>query len=311
LTLSAAFPYSSLKIPGWGHDVQELKGRTAVVTGAASGIGRAIVQRLVAEGMQVVLADVEPEALAATTRALERDGARVLGVPTDVTEVASLEALLAAANRRFGNVHVLCNNAGVGPPAEPQLWLNTPNDWRWTFGVNVFGVANGLHVFLPHMVGHGDEGHVVNTSSPDGGIVALPSAAVYASSKAAVVTMTECLHHQLRTLGARIGASVLLPAGGLLLTGLWTADRNRPEHLVRERPRSRPAMTAEQFREHMARQGQPVPVMPLEAVASWVVDGIRTGRFWLLPDGLMDDEVRGRAEAIIARKEPYLHRVDV
>ena len=107
----------------------------------------------------------------------------------------------------------------------------------------------------------------------DGGIVAMPNAAVYASSKAAVVTMTECLHHQLRTMGSKIGASVLLPSGGLLLTGLWTADRNRPADLARERPRSRPGMTAEAFREHMAAQGHEIPVMPLDEVASWVVEG--------------------------------------
>ena len=232
-------------------------------------------------------------------------------MPTDVTDVDSLHALLDAATKRFGNVHLLCNNAGVGPPAEPQLWLNTPNDWRWTFGVNVFGVANGIHVFLPHMVDHGEDGHVVNTSSPDGGIVAMANAGVYASSKAAVVTLTECLHHQLRALGSRIGASVLLPAGGLLLTGLWTADRNRPDDLARERPRSRPGMTAEQFRAMMSEQGREIPVMPLEEVASWVVDGVLGDRFWLLPDGLMDDEVRARAEAVIARKEPYLHQAGV
>jgi NAD(P)-dependent dehydrogenase (short-subunit alcohol dehydrogenase family) len=286
--------------------VDALDGRTAVVTGAASGIGRALAERFASEAMQVVLADVEPDALAATTAALEAAGATVMGVPTDVTDVASVAALLDAATSRFGNVHVLCNNAGVGPPAEPQLWLNTPNDWRWTFGVNVFGVANGIHVFLPHMVDHGEDGHVVNTSSPDGGIVAMPSAAVYASSKAAVVTMTECLHHQLRALDARISASVLLPAGGLLLTGLWTADRNRPDELARERPRSRPGMSADGFRELMKAQGREIPVMPLDEIASWVVDGILADRFWLLPDGLMDDEVRARAEAIIARKAPYL-----
>jgi len=291
--------------------VEELTGRTAVVTGAASGIGRAIVERFVREGMQVVLADVEPGALKATTDTLASGGAQVLGVPTDVTDVDSLQALLDATSERFGNVHVLCNNAGVGPPAEPQLWLNTPNDWRWTFSVNVFGVANGLNVFLPHMVEHGEPGHVVNTSSPDGGIVAMPSAAVYASSKAAVVTMTECLHHQLRTLGSAISASVLLPAGGLLLTGLWTADRNRPSELERERPRSRPGMTPEAFRQHMQAQGRDVPVQPLDEVAGWVVDGILADRFWLLPDGLMDAEVRARAEAIIARQEPYLHQAGI
>jgi NAD(P)-dependent dehydrogenase (short-subunit alcohol dehydrogenase family) len=291
--------------------VQTLTGRTAVVTGAASGIGRAIVERFAAEGMRVVLADVEPEALRATTAALTDGGADVIGVATDVTDVDSVRALLDAATTRFGNVHVLCNNAGVGPPAEPQVWLNTPNDWRWTFGVNVFGVANGIHVFLPHMVDHGEDGHVVNTSSPDGGIVAMPSAAVYASSKAAVVTLTECLHHQLRALGSRIGASVLLPAGGLLLTGLWTADRNRPDALARERPRSRPGMSAEDFRSMMSSQGHDIPVMPLTEVASWVVDGVLHDRFWLLPDGVMDDDVRARAEAIVARKEPYLHHAGI
>jgi NAD(P)-dependent dehydrogenase (short-subunit alcohol dehydrogenase family) len=291
--------------------VESLEDRTAVVTGAASGIGRAMVERFADEGMRVVLADIEPEALATTTKGLVERGAAAIGVPTDVTDVDSLRALLAAANERFGAVHVLCNNAGVGPPAEPQLWLNTPNDWRWTFEVNVLGVANGLHVFLPHMVDHGQDGHVVNTSSPDGGIVAMPSAAVYASSKAAVVTMTECLHHQLRSSGSRISASVLLPSGGLLLTGLWTADRNRPDALARERPRSRPGMTAEAFRDHMAARGHDLAVMPLEEVASWVVDGILHDRFWLLPDGLLDDEVRGRAEAIIGRRSPYLHQAGI
>ncbi|HWC38445.1 MAG TPA: SDR family NAD(P)-dependent oxidoreductase, partial [Acidimicrobiales bacterium] len=128
--------------------MESLTGRTAVVTGAASGIGRAITERLAAEGMNVVLADVEDGALAETTAALIDAGARAVGVPTDVTSVAAVQSLLAAATSEFGNVHVLCNNAGVGPPAEPQLWLNTPNDWRWTFGVNVFGAANGLHVFV-------------------------------------------------------------------------------------------------------------------------------------------------------------------
>ena len=288
-----------------------LQGRTAVVTGAASGIGRAMAERFGAEGMSVVLADIEQDALEATTSALAATGVPALAVRTDVTDLASVEGLLAATVDRFGPVHVLCNNAGVGPPAEPQLWLNTPNDWRWTFEVNVFGVVNGLSVFVPHMVRHGDEGHIVNTSSPDGGIVAMPSAAVYASSKAALVTITECLHHQLATLGSRIGASVLLPSGGLLLTGLWTADRNRPPALERERPRSRPGMTPEAFRSLMAEQGREIAIQPLEEIAGWVVDGILGDRFWILPDGVMDDEVRARAQAIIDRRAPYLHAAGI
>lgn len=291
--------------------MDELRGRTAVVTGAASGIGLAMVRRFAAEGMRVVLADIEPGALATAVDELTGSGAEVLGVPTDVTSLESVAGLLEAACARFDRVHLLCNNAGVGPPAEPQLWLNTPNDWRWTFEVNVFGVVNGINTFLPHMIGHGEPGHVVNTSSPDGGIVAMPSAGVYASSKAAVVTLTECLHFQLAALDAAVGASVLLPTGGLLMTGLWTADRNRPESLARERPRSRPGMTPESFRAMMADQGHDVPVMPLDEVAGWVVDGVRSNRFWLMPDGLMDDEVRARAEAIVDRTSPYLHQAGI
>ncbi len=290
-----------------GDHVDALSGRTAVVTGAASGIGRAMVERFAAEGMNVVLADIEPGALGEATDAVVAGGSPAIGVRTDVTDIDSVQALCDAARERFGPVHVLCNNAGVGPPAEPQLWLNTPNDWRWTFEVNVFGVANGINVFLPHMVEHGQPGHVVNTSSTDGGLVAMPSAGVYAASKAAVVTLTECVAHQLGELGSAIGASVLLPAGGLLLTGLWTADRNRPDSLERERPRSRPGMTAAAFRDLMSEQGREVPILPLEDVAGWVVDGILTERFWILPDGLMDDDVRARAEAIIDRREPFLH----
>lgn len=287
--------------------MEALTGRTAVVTGAASGIGRAMVERFAAERMRVVLADIEPGALAEATDALVAGGAEAIGVRTDVTDIASVQALADAARERFGNVHVLCNNAGVGPPAEPQLWLNTPNDWRWTFEVNVFGVVNGLNVFMPHMVEHGEDGHVINTSSTDGGLVAMPSAGVYASSKAAVVTLTECLAHQLKELDSRIGASVLFPSGGLLLTGLWTSDRNRPASLERERPRSRPGMTAESFRELMASQGREIPIMPLEEVAAWAADALLSGRFWILPDGDMDHEVRARAEAIIDRTQPYVH----
>jgi NAD(P)-dependent dehydrogenase (short-subunit alcohol dehydrogenase family) len=148
---------------------------------------------------------------------------------------------------------------------------------------------------------------VVNTASPDGGLVAMANAGVYAASKAAVVTLTECLHAQLEEMGAAVGASVLLPTG-LLRTGLWTADRNRPADLARERPRSRPAISIEQFEKIMHERGADVAFQPLDEVARWVVDAVRAGQFWILPPGLYDDDVRQRAEAIIDRRSPFVHK---
>jgi NAD(P)-dependent dehydrogenase (short-subunit alcohol dehydrogenase family) len=256
----------------------ELGGRTAVVTGGASGIGRSLAERFVAEGMRVVVADVEEGALATTVADLQAAGADAVGVPTDVASFASVEALAEAAYRAFGAVHVLCNNAGVGPPGGP-VWDTTPNDWRWTFGVNVFGVAHGIQAFVPRMLAGGEDGVVINTSSPDGPIAPMPQASVYAASKCAVTCLTECLAAQLDADGAKVGAAVFYPSGkGLLDTGLWTSDRNRPAALARERPRSTPVMTVAELR------ANGMPVQPLGELADLVVEGIRDGRFVIVLD---------------------------
>ena len=216
--------------------MDDLTGKVAVVTGGASGIGRSLAERFAAEGMRLVLADVEQEALDSTVGELRDGGADVLGVRTDVTSAESVEALADAAYAAHGAVHVLCNNAGVGPPGG-LVWESTPNDWAWTFGVNVFGVAHGVLAFVPRMLAGGEEGVVINTSSPDGPIAPLPQAAVYASTKCAVTCLTECLAAQLAAESTTLRAAVFYPSGrGLLDTGLWTSDRNRPAALARERP---------------------------------------------------------------------------
>jgi NAD(P)-dependent dehydrogenase (short-subunit alcohol dehydrogenase family) len=236
------------------------------------------VERFVAEGMRVVVADVEAEALERTIADLRAGGADVAGVPTDVTSFDSVRALADAAYATYGAVHVLCNNAGVGPPGG-LVWDSTPNDWKWAFGVNVFGVAHGIQAFVPRMLASGEDGIVINTSSPDGPIAPMPQASVYAATKCAVTCVTECLAAQLLTEGAKVSAAVFYPSGkGLLDTGLWTSDRNRPADLARERPRSTPALTVAELRE------KGMPVQPLDELADMVLQGIKDERFVMVLD---------------------------
>ena len=280
--------------------MDDLRGKTAVITGGASGIGRALADAFAAEGMRVVLADVEAPALDKAVGELRDGGHDVTGLVTDVVDPASVHALADAAFATYGAVHVLCNNAGVGPPSA-NVWETTPNDWRWTFGVNVFGVANGVIEFVPRMLASGEEGIVINTSSPDGPISPMPQASVYAATKSAVTTLTECLDAQLRADGGRIRAAVFYPSGrGLLDTGLWTADRNRPVELARERPRSTPPMTVAELR------AKGIPVQPLDELARLVVDGIRDGRFVIMldPDGRHASTLRTRLDAVLRNENP-------
>jgi NAD(P)-dependent dehydrogenase (short-subunit alcohol dehydrogenase family) len=207
---------------------------------------------------------------------------------------------------RFGATHVLVNNAGVGPPSA-KVWETTPNDWRWVHSVNVFGVAHGIQAFVPRMLAAGQPGHVVNTSSGDGAINPMPAASVYAASKAAVATLTECLASQLEQEGGQIGVSLFLPSGGLLDTGLWTAERNRPKELARERPRPTAAITVGQLVKQAADAGRELPLMPLDALAQQVLDGISTGTY-LIVDDLAEAvaSLGKRAERLAAGRCPTL-----
>jgi NAD(P)-dependent dehydrogenase (short-subunit alcohol dehydrogenase family) len=290
---------------------QDLAGRVAVITGGASGIGRALGRRLAAEGARVILADVEAGALARTVKELAAGCADVAGADVtealcDVTDPASVESLADQVYRTHGAVHILVNNAGVGPPAA-KVWETTPNDWRWVHSVNVLGVAYGIQSFVPRMLAAGEPGHIVNTSSGDGAINPLPGAAVYAASKAAVATLTECLATQLKAENARIGVSLFLPGGGLLDTGLWSADRNRPAHLARERPRTTQAMTVKQVIKLAADRGRQLTVASLADLADQVVAGIRAGTY-LITDDLAADAatLHKRADLLIAGQCPLL-----
>ncbi|MFI9805510.1 SDR family NAD(P)-dependent oxidoreductase [Streptomyces sp. NPDC052301] len=285
-------------------------GQVAVVTGAASGIGLAMARRFAAEGLKVVLADVETAALDKAAAELRAEGADVHARVVDVGERDQVVALAEEAYDTYGAVHVLCNNAGVGSGAEGRMWEHDPNDWRWAFAVNVWGVFHGVQAFVPRMIESGRPGYVVNTSSGDGGIAPLPTASVYAVTKAAVVTLTESLYAHLKAEHARVGASVLFPGPHMLRTGLWESHRNRPARYAKQRPRRTPYRSLDQWEAAMRAAGEEVRFTPVEEVADLVVAGIRADRFWLLPAGEHSDaQIRARAQSMLDRANPsYLER---
>jgi NAD(P)-dependent dehydrogenase (short-subunit alcohol dehydrogenase family) len=276
----------------------ELEGRVAVVTGGAGGIGAALCRAFLARGMKVVVADVAPEAVTAAIAGLGAQG-EVLGVVTDVSRSESVEELADRTWERFGACHLLVNNAGVGAPSA-NVWETTPNDWRWVHGVNVMGVVHGILAFVPRMIASGETGHVVNTSSGDGGIEPLPGASVYASSKAAVSTLTECLAQQLRSEGTALRASIFYPSGGLLRTGLWESDRTRPAELAREKPRPTEPMTVAKLEAMAETQGFDLPWQDLDELAQILVEGLRDDDEFIhmIDRESMGPTLRRRADAL-------------
>ncbi len=200
----------------------------------------------------------------------------------------------------YGACHLLFNNAGVTSGGGGKPWEQESNDWRWCFGVNVFGTAHGVMTFVPRMIASGEPGVVVNTSSGDGGIAPVPYASVYASSKAAVSCFTEALAHQLVAAEADVRSAIFYPGGGLLDTGLWTAQRNRPDELTRVIDRApAPGTTFTEFRAALKEAGRPTDVKDLGELGRFVLDGIRAGSFVIAYDLDRSAELlHARADAI-------------
>jgi len=292
--------------------MDDLSGRVAVVTGGAHGIGRAIVEALLDEGAKVVIADIEEPVLAATVADLAGRG-EVTGVRTDVSDPASFAALADAVYDTHGACHLLFNNAGVTSGGGGKPWEQENNDFKWCFGVNVFGTANGCASFVPRMIAGGEPGRIVNTSSGDGGFAPVPRASVYAASKAAVSCYTEALAHNLISEGTRLRASVFYPSGGLLDTGLYSADRNRPAELARVGAGTgRRSMTFGELKATMERAGHDVKVADLAELGRFVMQGVKRGDF-IIARGLDQtaELLRRRADAIERAELPPHHGLGV
>jgi len=280
--------------------MRKFRDRVAVVTGGASGIGKALARAFLGEGMKVVIADVEAPALEKTAKEL---GGGVLGVVTDVSDPASVQALADRVFATHGACHILCNNAGVSVP-NLDLWQTEPSDFQWVFGVNVAGIAHGVQSFVPRMIASGEEGFVMNTSSGDGGISPLAQQVVYASSKAAVSIMTECLAAQLVGRGTKLRAAIFYPSGGMLATGIWTTKRNRPKALARKQAIDpRQETTFEAFMEGAKKAGFDLPVQDLDELARFALQGIRNEDFVIMIDRASMEKTLCERAAKLARGE--------
>jgi len=280
--------------------MREFAGKTAVVTGAASGMGLAFARRFAAEGMNVVLADIEEDALQTQVTRLQQEERNVLGVVVDTMRREALENLRDRTIAEYGNVHVLVNNAGVAGGEDSGVrpdgsvigsWEISDETWNWIMGVNFWGVLYGIQVFVPHMLEHGEEGHIVNTASLAG---LMPGGSAYSVSKHAVLTLTEGLYQQFEAMGANLSASVLCP--GFVNTNIGYAERNKPEEFGAASER-----TAEQEQAINLMLGGG---MDPDQVADIVFDSIVEQRCYILPHPAWDDVVRGRVEHVLARGAP-------
>ncbi len=272
--------------------MKSFEGKTAVITGGASGIGLEFAEKCAELRMNIVLADVEASALQSAVTYFEDRQQPVHGVLTNVLQKAAIENLKQEAIDRFGKVHLLFNNAGVdnGGPQVP-VWELSDVDWDWVMGVNFYGVLYGLQTFVPHMIEHGEECHIVNTAS----IAAfIPGGGPYGVSKYGVVTLSEALIQDLASRKLNIGASVLCP--GWVNTKIGDAERNRPENLANNRNPDKQGLGLNQLL-----SGSKSPA----ELASQVFEAITANKFYILPHSGWDQMIADHAQAIVAREGVY------
>ncbi len=273
--------------------MQDFKDKVAVVTGSASGIGRAMAERFAAEGMQVVMADIEPEALALAAEELKRKGASVLAARTDVTKAEQVEALAQKTVDAFGAVHVLCNNAGV--EVIGAVHEHTLADWEWVIGVNLWGVIHGVRAFVPRMMAQDSEAHVVNTASM-AGLTTGPFMSVYDVTKHGVVALSESMFKEFYLTAPKIGVSVLCP--GLINTNIMSSARNRQADYAE---RGSFGELALRFRANLT--AGLAAGYPPSVVADQVFEGIRDRKFYIIP-AQNKGGIRQRMEEIVEERNP-------
>lgn len=272
--------------------MQDLKNKVAVITGAASGFGRELAILSAQEGMRVVLSDLDETGLQATDALLKPFKAETLIVKTNVAQAEDVERLATQTYARFGAAHLLFNNAGVGVGG--PIWKATLEDWKWVLDVNLMGVVHGIRSFVPRMMEQKDSCHVVNTASV-AGLLSVPGSSVYCVSKHAVVTMSECLHHELQAAKARIGVSVLCPA--FVSTGIADSGRNRPADLATTNPDA-------QLYEDRIRKAVQSGKQTAADIARKTMDTVKVGGFYIITHKSIKATVEMRMRDILDERLP-------
>lgn len=275
--------------------MKELKGKVAVVTGGAGGLGRAMAMHFAREGMHVALADIDQASLDVTAAELRALGVEAIGIRTDVSKAAEVDALAARVVAELGGVHVVCNNAGISPLG--AAWENTLADWEWMLGVNLWGVIHGVRAFTPLLLAQ-DEGHIVNTASV-AGLINPPGSAMYNVTKHAVVALTETLFHDLAGRKSKVGCSVLCPA--YVPTGIADSERSRPAALAN------PGATKsaeQQAREDMLKKAVRSGRLSADDIGAAVLAAVKEERFYILTHPRIKGAIQARMEDILEGQSP-------
>jgi NAD(P)-dependent dehydrogenase (short-subunit alcohol dehydrogenase family) len=266
-----------------------LEGRVAAVTGAASGLGKAMALAFASEGMHLALADVDEKGVAATLGEVLSRNVKGFSMRVDVSRAAEVDAFAGRAAAGLGGVHLVCNNAGVALTG--AVWENTELDWEWILGVNLRGVVNGVRAFAPRLIAQ-NEGHIVNTASV-AGLISPPGMGAYCVSKHAVVALSEALHHDLRERGSGVGVSVLCPA--YVPTGIADSGRNRPLEF---------GSSVKTLRDEMLRKAVTAGKLSADDVARAVVAAVKENRFYILTHPAIKGAIRARMEDVLEERAP-------
>jgi len=287
--------------------VRDFRGKVAVITGGAGGIGRALGTRFGRAGARIVLADIEPEALAAAVSELAADGIEVTGERVDVAAADQVETLAERCFARYGRVHLLCNNAGVLPAERRALWEVSLNTWDWALGVNVKGVLHGIRSFVPRLIAQAEPSHVVNVTSHAGGLLNLDSASTYCVTKCAVGSLTEILHYQLRAISAPVRVTLWFPGPHTVPTGIYRPERVRPAHLPPEphEPAS-PFRSLDDMQQWMLKTyNRTRPFVTPEEAVEGLVQGLAEDRYWVSPwTPQFERALREHQERVLGRLDP-------